>query len=201
MRRVLAKSDFKLSELKTRPEGMTLYLSLPQRYMDTHYRWLRMMVALTTTEMEITRGQPATGHPVLMVLDEFAGLKRMTAIENAVAQIAGFGVKLFFVLQSLEQLKVIYKDNWETFLANAGLKMFFSIDDHFTRDYVSKLAGETEMIRELRSSNESQSENQSYAEGSIAKPDTLTIDNAGHVPVRYTRHIKIVHKRRFVVAN
>jgi type IV secretory pathway TraG/TraD family ATPase VirD4 len=165
MRRVLARSDFKLSELKTRPEGMTLYLSLPQRYMDTHYRWLRMMVALTTTEMEITRGQPASGHPVLMVLDEFAGLKRMTAIENAVAQIAGFGVKLFFVLQSLEQLKLIYKDGWETFLANAGLKIFFSIDDHFTRDYISKLAGETEIIREVQSFNESEAESRSFAEG------------------------------------
>jgi type IV secretory pathway TraG/TraD family ATPase VirD4 len=165
MRKVLVKSDFKLSELKTRPEGMTLYLSLPQRYMDTHYRWLRMMVALTTTEMEITRGQPATGHPVLMVLDEFAGLKRMTAIENAVAQIAGFGVKLFFVLQSLEQLKNIYKDNWETFLSNAGVKIFFSIEDHFTRDYVSKLVGETEVIRELRSVNEGRSQTEGYSEG------------------------------------
>lgn len=169
MRKVLAKSNFKLSELKTRPEGMTLYLSLPQRYMDTHYRWLRMMVALTTTEMEITRGQPATGHPVLMVLDEFAGLKRMSAIESAVAQIAGFGVKLFFVLQSLEQLKGTYKDHWETFLSNAGLKIFFSIEDHFTREYVSKLIGETEIVRELRSVNESQSqgrsESESYSEG------------------------------------
>ena len=162
---MLAKSDFKLSELKTRPEGMTLYLSLPQRYMDTHYRWLRMMVALTTTEMEITRGQPATGHRILMVLDEFAGLKRMTSIENAVAQIAGFGVKLFFVLQSLEQLKHIYKDSWETFLANAGLKIFFSNEDNFTKEYVSKLAGETEIIRELHSSNESQSQSESRAEG------------------------------------
>jgi type IV secretory pathway TraG/TraD family ATPase VirD4 len=165
MRRCLAKSDFKLSELKTRPEGMTLYLSLPQRYMETHYRWLRMMVGLTTTEMELTRGQPATGHPVLMVLDEFAGLKRMTAIENAVAQIAGYGVKLFFVLQSLEQLKGTYKDHWETFLSNAGVKIFFSVEDHFTREYVSKLAGETEIIRELHSTNESQAESESRAEG------------------------------------
>jgi len=164
IRRVLAKSDFKLSELKTRPEGMTLYLSLPQRYMETHYRWLRMMVALTTTEMEITRGQPASGYPILMVLDEFAGLKRMTAIENAVAQIAGFGVKLVFVLQSLEQLKNTYKDNWETFLSNTGLKVFFSIEDHFTREYISKLAGETEIIRELRSMNESRAENKGYSE-------------------------------------
>jgi type IV secretory pathway TraG/TraD family ATPase VirD4 len=165
MCRCLEKSDFKLSELKTRPEGLTLYLCLPQRYMDTHYRWLRMMVALTTTEMEVTRGNPATGHPVLMVLDEFAGLRRMEAIENAVAQIAGFGVKLFFVLQSLEQLKATYKDKWETFLANAGLKIFFSIEDHFTREYVSKLVGETELIRELQSVNESSSESKSHASG------------------------------------
>src|ERR1019366_887640 len=165
MQRCLAKSDFKLSELKTRPEGMTLYLSLPQRFMNTHHRWLRMMVVLTTTQMEITRGNPATGHPVLMILDEFAGLKRMEAIEKGVAQLAGFGVKLFFVLQSLEQLKGTYPGHWETFLANAGLKIFFSIEDHFTREYVSKLAGETEIVRELHSSNQSQAENESVAEG------------------------------------
>jgi type IV secretory pathway TraG/TraD family ATPase VirD4 len=177
MRRVLAKSDFKLSDLKTDPRGMTLYLSLPQRYMDTHYRWLRMMVALTTTEMEITRGRPATGHPVLMVLDEFAGLKRMSAIETAAAQIAGFGVKLFFVLQSLEQLKATYRDDWETFLSNAGVKVFFSINDNFTREYVSKQIGETEVIIELQSSNESTAENESFAEGhshSITKTKSTT---------------------------
>jgi type IV secretory pathway TraG/TraD family ATPase VirD4 len=165
MRRVLAKSDFKLSELKTRAEGMTLYLSLPQRHMDMHYRWLRMMIALTTTEMELVPGQPASGHPVLMVLDEFAGLKRMTAIENAVAQIAGFGVKLFFVLQSFEQLRGTYKDHWETFLANAGLKIFFSVEDNFTREYVSKQMGEMEIVREVRSSNEGQSDTDSFADG------------------------------------
>ena len=120
MQRCLEASDFQLSELKTRPGGLSVYLCLPQRYMSTHYRWLRMMIALTVTEMEKVRGRPATGYPVLMVLDEFAGLKRMEVIENAVAQIAGYGVKLFFVLQSLEQLKAVYKDNWETFLANSG---------------------------------------------------------------------------------
>ena len=148
-------------ELKTRPEGLSLYLCLPQRYMSTHYRWLRMMIALTVTRNGEGEGQPATGHPVLMVLDEFAGLKRMEVIENAVAQIAGYGVKLFFVLQSLEQLKAVYKDNWETFLANSGLKVFFNLEDNFSRDYVSKLIGETEVIREVRSESESASESES----------------------------------------
>src|SRR5713226_4672364 len=163
MQRLLEASDFQLSELKTRPEGLSLYLCLPQRYMSTHYRWLRMMIALIVTEMEKVRGQPATGHPVLMVLDEFAGLKRMEVIENAVAQIAGYGMKLYFVLQSLEQLKAVYKDDWETFLANSGLKLFFNLEDHFSRDYVSKLIGETEVIREVRSSSDSTSESESVS--------------------------------------
>jgi type IV secretory pathway TraG/TraD family ATPase VirD4 len=161
MQRLLEASDFQLSELKTRPEGLTLYLCLPQRYMNTHYRWLRMMISLTVTEMEKVRGRPATGHPILMVLDEFAGLKRMEVIETAAAQIAGYGVKLFFVLQSLEQLKAVYKDNWETFLANSGLKLFFNLEDNFSRDYVSKLIGETEVVREVRSESDSTSESES----------------------------------------
>jgi hypothetical protein len=122
-----------------------------------------MMIALTVTEMEKVRGQPATGYPALMVLDEFAGLKRMEVIENAVAQIAGYGMKLYFVLQSLEQLKAVYKDNWETFLANSGLKVFFNLEDNFSRDYVSKLVGETEVMREVRSESDSASESESLS--------------------------------------
>jgi type IV secretory pathway TraG/TraD family ATPase VirD4 len=164
MQRCLEASDFQLSELKTRPEGLSVYLCLPQRFMSTHYRWLRMMIALTVTEMEKVRGQPATGYPALMVLDEFAGLKRMEVIENAVAQIAGYGMKLYFVLQSLEQLKAVYKDNWETFLANSGLKVFFNLEDNFSREYVSKLIGETEVMREVRSESDSTSESESLSQ-------------------------------------
>ena len=161
MQRCLEASDFQLSDLKTRPGGLSVYLCLPQMYMSTHYRWLRMMIGLTVTGMEKVSGRPATGHPVLMVLDEFAGLQRMEVIENAVAQIAGYGVKLFFVLQSLEQLKAVYKDNWETFLANSGMKEFFNLEDNFSRDYVSKLIGETEVMRDVRSESESKSESES----------------------------------------
>lgn len=165
MRRVVQRSSFKLSQLKDDPRGVTLYLSLPQDYMDTHYRWLRLMVMLTIGAMQKSLHQPATGHRVLFVLDEFAGLKRMPAIENAVAQLAGFGVKLFFVLQSLEQLKSTYKDNWENFLANAGLKIFFSIEDHFTRKYVSDLMGMAEVVRSTDSESEGTSESENVSHG------------------------------------
>ena len=89
MQRLLETSDFDLGELKTNPQGLTIYLTLPQRFMETHYRWLRLMITLAVGEMERIKGRPATGHPTLFLLDEFAGLKRMEVIENAAAQAAG----------------------------------------------------------------------------------------------------------------
>ncbi|MFZ5734735.1 MAG: type IV secretory system conjugative DNA transfer family protein [Pseudomonadota bacterium] len=165
MRSVLEKSSFALSDLKTAAKGMTLYLCLPQRAMESHYRWLRMMTALTTTEMERISHRPVCGHPVLMMLDEFPALKRMRTIENAAAQIAGYGVKLVFIVQSLAQMKEEYKDNWETFIANSGVKVFACNDDHFTRDYVSKLIGEHEVVRRLETASETLGQSESRTIG------------------------------------
>ena len=166
MQRLLESSDFDLAGLKTDPRGLTLYLTLPQRYMSTHYRWLRLMVSLAVGEMERIRGRPATGHPTLFVLDEFAGLKRMEVIEHAAAQAAGFGAKFLFVVQNLTQLKEHYKDSWETFLGNSGLKFFFQIEDDFTRSYVTRQLGEHEVRRSTRSGSQSQSTSRSVTDGS-----------------------------------
>jgi type IV secretory pathway TraG/TraD family ATPase VirD4 len=165
MQRLLEASDFDLAALKTDPNGLTLYLTLPQRYMATHFRWLRLMISLAIGEMERVKGRPATGHPTLFLLDEFAGLKRMEVIENATAQAAGFGVKFFFVVQSLVQLKEIYKDSWEVFLGNSGLQLYFQIADDFTRSYLSRQIGEHEVRRQSQSGSQSQSDSESVTDG------------------------------------
>ena len=167
MRRCLGGSAFALEELKTDANGQSLYICLPQRYMETHFRWLRMMTALVVTEMERVPFRPASGAPVLMVLDEFASLKRMKTIENAAAQIAGFGVKMMIVAQTLPQLKDIYRDNWETFVANAGVKLFFGNDDHFTRDYASKLIGDCEVFRRSESRSNTRGESSSESKSNV----------------------------------
>ena len=41
----------------------------------------------------------------------------------------------------------IYEKSWETFLGNSGLKLFFQIDDDFTRSYLSRQLGELETVR------------------------------------------------------
>ncbi len=185
MKDCLANSSFSIRSLKTDPAGVSLYLCLPQRYMPTHFRWLRMMTTLILNEMERTRHQPASGHPVLMMLDEFAGLKRMSVIENAAAQISGYGVKMMLVVQSLAQLKEVYRDNWETLVATAGTKIFFGNDDHFTREYVSKLIGDHEVVRTTWSESVTKGASLAHASGvsqseshSVGRSETTTFNTS-----------------------
>lgn len=147
MRRVLCRSDFRLEDLKEK--RVTVYLCLPATRLGTHGRWLRMMMGLALEAMErtgpIQEGRP----PVLFVLDEFAALDHMASIEKAAGQIAGFGVKLWPVIQDITQLKRDYKDAWETFMGNAGLLTFFGNTDLTTLEHVSKRLGMCEVIREV----------------------------------------------------
>jgi type IV secretion system protein VirD4 len=67
----------------------------------------------------------------------------MQTIENAAGQIAGFGVKLWPILQDLGQLKTLYKDRWETFMGNAGVLQFFGNNDLTTLKWISERLGQT----------------------------------------------------------
>jgi type IV secretion system protein VirD4 len=142
MARNLGLSLLRLPQLKERPT--TIYLCLPASRMGTHGRWLRLVVALAVASLEraecLTEESP---HPVLFVLEEFAALGHMRALEQAVAYMAGFGIKLWSVLQDLSQLKRHYKEGWETFLGNAGVIQAFSVTDQTTCEYLSKRLGET----------------------------------------------------------
>ncbi len=182
MQRVLEASDMDLARIKTDPKGLTIYLTLPQRYMKTHFRWLRLMTDLAIGEMERIKGRPATGYPTLFVLDEFAGLKRMEVIEHAAAQAAGFGAKFFFVVQSLGQLKEVYKESWETFIGNSGLKLYFNVEDDFTRAYLSRQFGEREVRRGTTSGSHAETVGHTVTEGhsSTTTTGTGTSEQTGH---------------------
>lgn len=135
--------QFGLTELKTAPEGLSIYLCLPAGRMSTCDRWFRLFINLALEAMEREKAQPQI--PVLAVLEEFHVLGYMKQIETAAALVAGFGMKLLIVLQDLTQLKRHYKDGWETFLGNCGVAIFFGNSDITTLEYISKRCGQTAM--------------------------------------------------------
>ena len=141
MKAVLTGHEFDLAEFKTAKDGISVYLCLPASMLGLCSRWLRIFINQLLSAME--REKTKTVAPLLVCLDEFPVLGHMRQIEDAAGQIASFGVKLWVVLQDWNQGKALYKDRWETFAGNAGIKQFFGNTDLATTEYVSRLLGKT----------------------------------------------------------
>lgn len=109
MRRSLQGGKYQkldIDQLKEAQHGLSIYICLPARFIPTHARFLRLVLNLILYRMEAQGlARPKCGHPVLMILDEFAAIGRMEAIEKAAGLMAGYGVKLWPFLQDLGQLK------------------------------------------------------------------------------------------------
>jgi len=175
----LRSSDFNLRDLKSDPNGVTVYLCLPASRMGTCSRWFRVFINLLLYEMEEEKAKPAI--PMLAVLEEFNVLGPMKQLEIAAGMMAGFGMKMLIVLQDLTQLKRHYKDGWETFLGNAGTMIFFGNSDLTTLEFVSKRCGTTSLTiyRGSQVTTAAQKGGQTGKSWSIEVREVLTPEEVG----------------------
>ena len=72
-------------------------------------------------------------------------------IEKAAGLMAGFGVKLWFIIQNVGQLKQHYKEGWETFFANCGVVTSFGVSDFETLKALSENLGRMGLVEKVRS--------------------------------------------------
>ncbi len=136
IQRILGRSDFAIGALKNRP--MTIYVVLPPDLLDEHKRFMRLFVNMAIRGLS----QGARGTvPVLFLLDEFYSLGKITLLEKAAGLMAGYGMRLWPIVQNLGQLQHMYPRNWETFIANAGVVQVFSTADMTTTNYLATKLG------------------------------------------------------------
>lgn len=157
----LKKGSFDFSILKRRPT--TIYLVLPPRYLATHATWLRLMV--TSILIPLLRSVDDAKVPVLFMLDEFAQMGHMKVIEDNLALMRAFGVKLWVVFQDLAQAEDLYAKRWESFIGNAGVVQAFAPQDVLTRKYLSELSGQRLYWLKSLSRSESRSSGQQSSRG------------------------------------
>ncbi|MFG6637769.1 type IV secretory system conjugative DNA transfer family protein [Sulfitobacter sp. 1A12126] len=147
----LARSDFAFSDLRHRITSV--FLVLPPNRMDAYSRWLRLLVsqalqdiardaeALTATTAAQSASQRLSS-PTLFLLDEFAALGRLEAVERAMGLMAGYGLQLWPILQDMSQLRDLYGDRANTFIANAGVQQVFGVNDFETAKWLSQMIGQ-----------------------------------------------------------
>lgn len=130
-------NSINLKELKTKPT--TIYICLPAMRMSTCFRWFRLLVNMALAAMETEETKPRL--PILFVLDEANVLGNLRSLQVASGQLAGFGVKLWVIYQSIGQIKANFKDHYESFLS--GVLQFFGNSDVTTLEWISKRLGPT----------------------------------------------------------
>ncbi|KHQ49792.1 putative VirD4 protein [Mameliella alba] len=145
----LARSDFAFSDLRHRITSV--FLVLPPNRMDAYSRWLRLLVSQALQDIardaETATGAPEGRSerlkaPALFLLDEFAALGRLEAVERAMGLMAGYGLQLWPILQDMSQLKDLYGERAGTFIANAGVQQVFGVNDFETAKWLSQMIGQ-----------------------------------------------------------
>jgi type IV secretory pathway TraG/TraD family ATPase VirD4 len=177
LRASLLKNDFDPYVLTS--TKCTVYIVIPERYLDTHGVWLRLVIGLC---LKACNAKP--GNRVNFILDEFAVLGKMKDIQRGYAFARGQNIVLWAFVQSLSQLKDIYGDDGlNTFISNAAVLQAFGIKDHFTADYISKLLGESTLEKQsiTVSNNGNYQENKSINYQTFGRR-LLTVDEVTTFP-------------------
>jgi type IV secretion system protein VirD4 len=142
LQEAMSKSDFNPYNLAD--GNCTVYIVIPERYLETHSAWIRMVVGLC---LKAVNSRP--NRRVNFFLDEFAVLGKMKDIQKAYAFARGQNIVLWSFAQSLSQIREIYgEDGMNTLISNTEIFQAFGIKDQFTREYVSKALGEATYIKQ-----------------------------------------------------
>jgi len=194
LRRISRSSSFELAALRgDRPT--TIYLCLPVGRMESHYRWLRLIVQMACTVLERFGTYPRDRTPILFMMEEFATLGHMEIMERAAAYFPGFGVKLWPILQDIKQLQTYYKNSWETFLGNAGLVQCFANGDQPTLHYIADRLEHLIEPFELRTAFSRQSFSQLLLMEGLPPAAALRLDHEDVIAIRTRLQQRITHKR------
>jgi type IV secretion system protein VirD4 len=99
--------------------------------------------------MELGRAK-ASRHRLLLLLDEFPSLGKLSFFETQLAYLAGYGIKAFLIAQSLNQLEKAYGPN-SSILDNCHVRMTYAANDDRTAKRISDLVGLATHVKTQRS--------------------------------------------------
>ena len=111
VRRNVSKSEFRIKDLMNYDQPVSLYIVThpndKARLRPLVRILINMIIRLLADKMEFINGQPKVHyqHRLLMMLDEFPSLGKLEILQEALAFIAGYGIKCYLICQDINQLK------------------------------------------------------------------------------------------------
>jgi type IV secretion system protein VirD4 len=177
------RSEFRISDLMNHDRPVSLYLVVPLSSGDLLRPLIRLMlnqiVRTLTTTMTYRNGKAAADykHPLLLMLDEFPALGRLEVLADALALIAGYGLRACLIAQDLNQIQATYGHD-EAIASNCNTRVAFTPNRLETARLLSQMTGDTTVRHAQRTFSNS---GISRSEPEISRP-LLTTDEAMRLP-------------------
>ena len=196
-------SDFTIESLMQR--RTSLYLVVPPSDKDRLKPLLRLVinqaVRRLTEKMEFDETGASKSrfpHRMLLLIDEFPALGKLEIFEEALAFIAGYGLKALLITQDLSQLTKAYSRD-ESILSNCHIRIAFAPNKIETAELLSKMSGASTVAHAQRNFSGSRlsvvlnhvSTNEQLSQRPLLTPDeTMRLPPedelvfvAGHAPI------------------
>jgi len=147
-----AQSDFRISDLINLESPVTLYLVVRPSDADRLRPLIRLVltqiVRRLTEKMDFSGGRSVAHYTyrLLLLIDEFASLKRLTVVEEALAYMAGYGLKAYLIVQDLQQIFSAYGRE-EGLTGNCHIRIAYAPNKLETAEILSRMAGTTTVMK------------------------------------------------------
>jgi type IV secretion system protein VirD4 len=151
-----SRSDFRIRDLMHHTDPVSLYIvSQPndkERLRPLVRILVNMTVRLLADKMGFEKGRPKPTykHKLLAMIDEFPALGKLEILQQSLAFVAGYGIKCYLIAQDINQLKsreTGYGPD-ETITSNCHIQAAFPPNRLETAEHLSKLTGQTTIIKE-----------------------------------------------------
>jgi type IV secretion system protein VirD4 len=154
--RNVSKSEFHIKDLMNHDDPVSLYIVTQPNDKARLRPLVRVMITMIirrlTDKMMFKKGRPVAHYKyrLLMMLDEFPSLGKLEILQEALAFLAGYGIKCYLVCQDLNQLKsreTGYGHD-ETITSNCHVQNAYPPNRIETAEHLSRCTGQTTVIRE-----------------------------------------------------
>lgn len=209
--RNVSHSDFRIKDLMNHDTPVSLYI-VTQPTDKARLRPLvrilvNMIIRLNADKMEFERvskrGKPSLWewlgikraasvqvqqkrgykHRLLGMIDEFPSLGKLGILEESLAFVAGYGIKLYLISQDKDQLEATYGRN-ENVSSNCHITIAYAPNKLGTAQFFSNMTGEATVVRERLNESGKRGSMLNNISRSLdeVKRNLLTPDEVGRLP-------------------
>lgn len=187
-----AGNDFDLREMRHRRQW--IYFAVTPANVDRLRPLLNLFWQQLTDTLTAIRPEedPLSRHQVLFLLDEFPQLGTMPVLASAAAFVAGYNVRVVYVMQDKRQVRKLYGDaGGEALIGTTGLEIVFGTKDQGLAEELSRRIG-TDTVKQR-----SQSRPTSLLTGGNGR-DSETVSEAAR-PLLLPQEITRLQNREILV--